>query len=56
MTVHTTAEAPSRPGVAASVVDATKVYGTGATEVAPRGLSRPRTALRIVVEESHGTL
>jgi hypothetical protein len=33
MTVHTAAEAPSRPGVAASVVDATKVYGTGATEV-----------------------
>jgi len=36
MTVHTAAEAPSRPGVAASVVDATKAYGTGATEV--RGL------------------
>lgn len=33
MTVHTAAEAPSRPGVAASVVDATKVYGIGATEV-----------------------
>jgi putative ABC transport system ATP-binding protein len=33
MTVHTAAEAPSRPGVAASVVDATKVYGRGATEV-----------------------
>jgi len=33
MTVHTATEAPSRPGVAASVVDATKVYGRGATEV-----------------------
>jgi putative ABC transport system ATP-binding protein len=33
MTVHTATEAPSRPAVAASVVDATKVYGTGATEV-----------------------
>jgi putative ABC transport system ATP-binding protein len=33
MTVHTATEAPSRPGVAASVVDATKVYGTGATQV-----------------------
>ena len=35
MTVHTdaTTETRSRPGVAASVVDATKVYGKGATEV-----------------------
>jgi putative ABC transport system ATP-binding protein len=35
MTVHidATTQARSRPGVAASVVDATKVYGTGATQV-----------------------
>jgi putative ABC transport system ATP-binding protein len=35
MTVHidTTIKAQSRPGMAASVVDATKVYGKGATEV-----------------------
>jgi putative ABC transport system ATP-binding protein len=35
MTVHidTTIKAQSRPGMAASVVDATKVYGNGATEV-----------------------
>jgi putative ABC transport system ATP-binding protein len=35
MTVHidATTQARSRPGVAASVVDATKVYGKGATEV-----------------------
>jgi putative ABC transport system ATP-binding protein len=35
MTTHTdtTTQAPSRPGAAASVVDATKVYGTGATQV-----------------------
>jgi putative ABC transport system ATP-binding protein len=38
MTVETATEAPSRPGVAASVVDATKVYGTGATQV--RALDR----------------
>jgi putative ABC transport system ATP-binding protein len=35
MTVHidTTIKAQSRPGMAASVVDATKVYGNGATQV-----------------------
>jgi putative ABC transport system ATP-binding protein len=35
MTVHidTTIEAQSRPGMAASVIDATKVYGKGATQV-----------------------
>jgi putative ABC transport system ATP-binding protein len=35
MTVHidTTIKAQSRPGMAASVIDATKVYGKGATEV-----------------------
>ena len=35
MTVHidTTIKAQSRPGMAASVVDATKVYGKGATQV-----------------------
>jgi putative ABC transport system ATP-binding protein len=35
MTVHidTTIKAQSRPGMAASVVDATKVYGQGATQV-----------------------
>ena len=35
MTVHidTTITAQSRPGMAASVIDATKVYGKGATEV-----------------------
>ena len=35
MTVHidTTVKAQSRPGMAASVIDATKVYGKGATQV-----------------------
>jgi putative ABC transport system ATP-binding protein len=31
--IDATTQAPSRPGVAASVIDATKVYGKGTTEV-----------------------
>ena len=31
--IDTTIKAQSRPGMAASVIDATKVYGKGATEV-----------------------